>query len=205
MSTDTSKPGYADALAELDAILRELETSDVDVDRLAERVARASELIALCRDRAIGAIAVGMPFELSGAIGPRAKRVQVFIDALRAALPPAIAIHEIDERFTTAEAERVLIAGDVSRVDVRVSGSGDTRVSGTAPALGVTLDGSGTVDARGLDATTADLALSGSGDIAASVSGSARVSLSGSGDVDLYGNAALERVEISGSGSVRQH
>ena len=51
MSTDTSKPGYADALAELDAILRELETSDVDVDRLAERVARASELIALCRDR----------------------------------------------------------------------------------------------------------------------------------------------------------
>lgn len=51
MSSDTSKPGYADALAELDAILRELETSDVDVDRLAERVARASELIALCRDR----------------------------------------------------------------------------------------------------------------------------------------------------------
>ncbi len=35
-------PGYADALAELDAILRELEGSDVDVDHLADRVARAS-------------------------------------------------------------------------------------------------------------------------------------------------------------------
>lgn len=43
--------GYADAVAELDQILRELEGSDVDVDRLAERVARASTLIALCRDR----------------------------------------------------------------------------------------------------------------------------------------------------------
>ena len=39
---------------ELDDILRELEGSDVDVDRLADRVARAADLIALCRDR-IGA------------------------------------------------------------------------------------------------------------------------------------------------------
>lgn len=43
--------GYADALAELDTILRELEGSDVDVDRLATRVARAAELITLCRER----------------------------------------------------------------------------------------------------------------------------------------------------------
>jgi exodeoxyribonuclease VII small subunit len=43
--------GYAMALDELDGILRELESSDVDVDRLADRVARAADLIALCRDR----------------------------------------------------------------------------------------------------------------------------------------------------------
>ena len=43
--------GYAEALDELDDILRELEGSDVDVDRLADRVARAADLIALCRDR----------------------------------------------------------------------------------------------------------------------------------------------------------
>jgi exodeoxyribonuclease VII small subunit len=51
MTTDPGNPGYADALTELDSILRELESSDVDVDRLAERVARAAELINLCRDR----------------------------------------------------------------------------------------------------------------------------------------------------------
>ena len=49
--SDTDTPGYADALGELDAILRELEGSDVDVDRLAERVSRASELITVCRDK----------------------------------------------------------------------------------------------------------------------------------------------------------
>lgn len=43
--------GYATALDELDTILRELEGSDVDVDRLADRVARAADLIAVCRDR----------------------------------------------------------------------------------------------------------------------------------------------------------
>lgn len=54
MSTDSPGPevvGYADALGELDDILRELEGADVDVDRLADRVARAADLIALCRDR----------------------------------------------------------------------------------------------------------------------------------------------------------
>jgi len=44
-------PGYAAALAELDSILRELESSDVDVDHLADRVARASDLITLCRKK----------------------------------------------------------------------------------------------------------------------------------------------------------
>lgn len=53
--TDTpgpqSDPGYAEAMAELEGILRELEGDAVDVDRLAERVSRAATLIRLCRDR----------------------------------------------------------------------------------------------------------------------------------------------------------
>lgn len=46
--------GYAKALAELEQILGELEASDVDVDQLADRVARATALIDVCRQR-IGA------------------------------------------------------------------------------------------------------------------------------------------------------
>jgi len=42
---------YADAVAELDNILSELEDEALDVDVLSERVERASALIRFCRDR----------------------------------------------------------------------------------------------------------------------------------------------------------
>ena len=47
----TEEIGYADAMRELDDILEELERDDLDVDVLAIRVQRASELIQLCRGR----------------------------------------------------------------------------------------------------------------------------------------------------------
>ena len=47
----SSQPGYAEALAELESILAELERDNVDVDRLAGQVQRAAELIRLCRER----------------------------------------------------------------------------------------------------------------------------------------------------------
>jgi exodeoxyribonuclease VII small subunit len=43
--------GYGQAVAELETILAELEGEAVDVDRLADRVRRASALIRLCRER----------------------------------------------------------------------------------------------------------------------------------------------------------
>jgi exodeoxyribonuclease VII small subunit len=43
--------GYAQALADLEAILAELEADDSDLDRLAERVRRASELVRHCREK----------------------------------------------------------------------------------------------------------------------------------------------------------
>ena len=70
---------------------------------------------ALVAEHGITDVVIGMPYELSGKLGHRARRVQEFGDALREALGPAVALHEQDERFTTAEAERVLIDADVSR------------------------------------------------------------------------------------------
>jgi exodeoxyribonuclease VII small subunit len=51
MTANKDEIGYAEALKELETILAELERADVDVDVLASRVERASELIRLCRDR----------------------------------------------------------------------------------------------------------------------------------------------------------
>jgi exodeoxyribonuclease VII small subunit len=42
---------YADAMAELEQILEDLEGDSIDVDELSSRVKRASELIKLCRER----------------------------------------------------------------------------------------------------------------------------------------------------------
>ena len=52
---DVTELGYGEALSELEAILAELEDDTLDVDLLAERVARAAALIAHCRDRIDGA------------------------------------------------------------------------------------------------------------------------------------------------------
>ncbi|CAB4715262.1 unannotated protein [freshwater metagenome] len=43
------QPGYAEALAELEEILEQLEGDDLDVDQLAALVGRASELLITCR------------------------------------------------------------------------------------------------------------------------------------------------------------
>ncbi|MBI2704386.1 MAG: exodeoxyribonuclease VII small subunit [Actinobacteria bacterium] len=52
----TSEPEtFSEAMGELQAILADIESDDVDVDRLAANVRRAAALISLCRQR-IGAV-----------------------------------------------------------------------------------------------------------------------------------------------------
>jgi exodeoxyribonuclease VII small subunit len=55
VTAKASEPGYGEAMAELDAILAELEGDELDVDVLAERVQRASELLKVCRARIVRA------------------------------------------------------------------------------------------------------------------------------------------------------
>ena len=78
-------------------------------------VSDASAVAALCEAHGVTDVVVGMPFELSGRVGHRARRVLELVTALRTALPAAIALHEHDERFSTAEAQRILLGADVSR------------------------------------------------------------------------------------------
>jgi putative Holliday junction resolvase len=75
----------------------------------------ASAVAAVVAEHGVTDVVVGMPFELSGKLGHRARRVRAFVAVLRAVLPAGAQLHEQDERFTTAEAERALIAADVPR------------------------------------------------------------------------------------------
>ncbi|HUS28630.1 MAG TPA: Holliday junction resolvase RuvX [Kofleriaceae bacterium] len=86
--------------------------------RVIERAGTATDVSTiqtLVVENGITDVVVGMPYELSGKVGHRARRVQEFISALTSALSRELKFHEQDERFTTAEAQRVLIDADLSR------------------------------------------------------------------------------------------
>lgn len=87
--------------------LRVIERGGTDTD--------VSAIQTLVVERDITDVVVGIPYELSGKVGHRARRVQEFAHALRDKLSASVKLHEQDERFTTAEAERVLLDADVSR------------------------------------------------------------------------------------------
>jgi putative Holliday junction resolvase len=74
---------------------------------------------AVVAEHGVGDVVVGMPFELSRKHNHRTHRMLAFVEVLRAALPAAVQLHEQDERFTTAEAERALIAADLPRAQRR--------------------------------------------------------------------------------------
>lgn len=66
----------------------------------------------LVRKYSVVKVIVGMPYEIDGTMGRRAERVKVFYDALAAA---GLAVDECDERFSTVEANDVLLQANVSR------------------------------------------------------------------------------------------
>ncbi|MDP9110510.1 MAG: Holliday junction resolvase RuvX [Candidatus Eremiobacteraeota bacterium] len=56
---------------------------------------------------------IGDPVSLSGERGIAAQKMDAFVEDLRSVFPGSI--HRIDERMTTAQATKTLIAADVSR------------------------------------------------------------------------------------------
>lgn len=68
---------------------------------------------AVMDDQDVGEIVVGLPRSLSGELLYQAERTQRFIDELKRVV--AAPVHTWDERFSTAEAERALLSGNVKR------------------------------------------------------------------------------------------
>ena len=73
------------------------------------RTRRGSDVDAVlvhARERHADRVVVGLPLSLNGRVGPQARKVANFIEALRRRTD--LPIHSVDERFSTAEAERLL-------------------------------------------------------------------------------------------------
>ena len=75
----------------------------VERSRLKADIAR---VLKHASERQAETIVVGIPVSLNGRIGPQAKKVEGFVKALRRETD--LPIETIDERFSTAEAERLL-------------------------------------------------------------------------------------------------
>ena len=73
-------------------------------------LARLNELIT---DKEVELILIGMPRNMDGSYGPAALKVQDFVEALKGAVSVPIKIW--DERLTSAQANRLLIQGNVRR------------------------------------------------------------------------------------------
>ncbi len=82
----------------------------IPAEPFADVVARLKRLV---QEKAVELILVGMPRNMDGTYGPAATRVQEFVAALENAIP--LRIKTWDERLTSAQANRILLAGNVRR------------------------------------------------------------------------------------------
>lgn len=67
-------------------------------------------IVTLATQNEAAAIVAGMPISLDGTMKPQAEKVRTFLDTLGAHV--AIPITTVDERLTTAQANRMLIDAD---------------------------------------------------------------------------------------------
>ena len=82
----------------------------IPAEPFADFLARLEELI---RDKEVESILVGLPRNMDGSYGPAASKVHDFVAALKSAV--AVPIKTWDERLTSAQANRLLIQGNVRR------------------------------------------------------------------------------------------
>ncbi len=96
------------------AVTDELGVCAHGVTTLARRgtVADVAQVAALAAKYETDQVVAGMPYDEEGQEGPRAARVRVFVEALAA---HALNVELCDERYSTIEAEEVLLEADLSR------------------------------------------------------------------------------------------
>jgi putative Holliday junction resolvase len=66
-------------------------------------------------DKEVERVFIGMPRNMDGTYGPAAQKVQEFIATLKQEI--SVPIHTLDERLTSAQANRVLLQGNVRRAE----------------------------------------------------------------------------------------
>ncbi len=86
----------------------------VSIDSKKSQKSAVDEIVSICRENEVSAVVVGLPLSLDGGDrGLSARRARKFGSLLEESL--GIEVEYWDERFTTRQAQRVLIEADGSR------------------------------------------------------------------------------------------
>lgn len=72
-------------------------------------------IAAIAKSKAVGEIIMGLPLNMNGSKGPQAENAEAFAEELRQLV--TVEVKCWDERLTTAQAQRSLLEGNVSRSD----------------------------------------------------------------------------------------
>ena len=96
------------------AVSDELEIAAHPLPTLARDGGELDRIALLAQERGATRIVVGMPIRMDGTEGPQARKVRGFVQTLRKRLP-RLEVETMDERLTTAQAQRFLIQGNVRR------------------------------------------------------------------------------------------
>jgi putative pre-16S rRNA nuclease len=83
------------------------------------RATLASRVAEVAAERGVERFVVGLPRRLDGAYGPEAKAARTLADELRSA--SGLPVEMVDERLTTAQAERAMISGGARRARRKAS------------------------------------------------------------------------------------
>ena len=84
----------------------------IAAEPFADFLARLKELI---REKEVELILIGLPRNMDGSYGPAAMKVKQFVEVLKDVIQ--VPIKTWDERLTSAQANRLLIQGNVRRAD----------------------------------------------------------------------------------------
>jgi Putative auto-transporter adhesin, head GIN domain len=92
----------------------------------------------------------------------------------------------------------------VKDLNIGLSGSADTKISGKAEKSSFHISGSGNIGTYDFSTDYCDVSISGSGDVYATINKELSASISGSGDIHIKGDGLIRDFRTSGSGKLKR-
>ncbi|HVP07321.1 MAG TPA: head GIN domain-containing protein [Candidatus Acidoferrum sp.] len=109
------------------------------------------------------------------------------------------------EAVSSAGSGTVTISGlSGEKFEYSLAGSGDLIADGKVVNLDISVDGSGNVDTRELDADRVEVVINGSGDVKVKALKQLNGTVNGSGDIEYSGDPEDVTHHVSGSGTITQ-